>query len=126
MEPFEIDADAERGILRARFRGVVTSHALQACAQRSAALIAQMQRGFIVITDLSDLEQMELDCVPHITRLMDLFHDAGVRRVIRVIPDSDKDIGFTLLSHTHYRGKVPFETLASMAEAEAALTAGNP
>jgi hypothetical protein len=46
-----------------------------------------------------------------------------VVRVLRIIPDPSKDIGFTLLSHTHYRGKVPFVTLTSAAEAETALAA---
>lgn len=121
--PFEMEADRERRIFRMRFRGVVTARVLQATAERSASLISQMQPGFIVVADLSDLEQMDLDCVPHITRLMDLFRGARVGRVVRVIPDPAKDIGFTLLSHTHYRGQVPFETLASLADAEMALIA---
>lgn len=121
MPPFEIEADLERGVFRVQFRGLVTGQDLQANAARSASLIAEMKAGFIVVADLSALERMDLDCVPHITRLMDLFLQAGVGRVIRVIPDDDKDIGFTLLSHTHYRGQVPFETVSSTAEAEAAL-----
>ena len=121
MPPFEIEADVDRTILRMRFRGNVTPQALQAAAEWSASVIAQMKAGFIVVADLTHLEQMDLDCVPHVTRLMDLFRQAGVGRVMRVIPDASKDIGFTILSHTHYRGRVPFETLASLSEAEAAL-----
>jgi hypothetical protein len=122
MQTFEIEVDPQRQILRAHFRGVVSPAALAAGAQRSAELIAQMRPGFIVVADLSELERMDdLDCVPHITRLMDLYRAAGVARVVRVIPDPNKDIGFTLLSLTHYRGKVPFETVESVAEAERAL-----
>ncbi len=123
MQPFDIAADAERQVLRTYFRGIVTPQALQAAAERSASLIAEMKPGFVVVADLSEVEQMDLDCVPHVTRLMDLFRRAGVGRVVRIIPDSTKDIGFTLLSHTHYRGEVPFETLASPAEAEKVLAA---
>lgn len=125
MPPFEIEADAGRRVLRTYFRGIVTAQAFETVADRSASLIAQMKPGFIVVADLSALDRMELDCVPHITRLMDLFRRAGVGRVVRVIPDASKDIGFTLLSHTHYRGKVPFETLASLADAESALATEN-
>lgn len=121
MDVFEIEADVDRQILRTYFRGVVTSQALHVLSERSAAQIAGMKPGFTVLADLSDLEQMELDCVPHITRLMDLFRQAGVGRVVRVIPDRSKDIGFTLLSHTHYRGAVPVETVASRAEVEQRL-----
>jgi hypothetical protein len=121
MQAFEIEADAERRVLHTNFRGVVTPRELAAAAERSAALIAQMQPGFTVVADLSELESMDLDCVPYITRMMDLFRRAQVGRVLRIIPDASKDIGFTLLSHTHYRGQVPFETLRSMDEARLAL-----
>lgn len=100
---------------------MVTAEALAAQAQRSAEIIAAMLPGFIVVADLSAIEEMELNCVPHITRLMDLFQRAGVARVVRLIPDPNKDIGFTLLSHTHYRGRVPFQTVGTVHELEAAL-----
>jgi hypothetical protein len=121
MQPFEIAAGADRQILRIVFRGVVRAESLAAHAQLSAEVIAAMSPGFTAVADLSGLEQMELDCVPHITRLMELFKRAGVGRVFRLIPDADKDIGFTLLSHTHYRGKVPFRTFATALELETAL-----
>lgn len=123
MQTFEIEADSERRILRIRFRGVVTAEEMRAAAGENARLIAGMKPGFSVISDLSELERMDLDCVSHITRLMDLFREAGVARVLRIIPDANKDIGFTLLSHTHYRGEVPFETMATLAEAETAVGA---
>lgn len=122
MQPFEIVADIDRQVLRTIFRGVVTAQVLASQADRSAELIAGMTPGFTVVADLSELEEMQLDCVPHITRLMDLFRRAEVGRVIRLIPYADKDIGFTLLSHTHYRGKVPFQTVATALELEVALT----
>ena len=121
MHPFEIEADADLRTLRLHFRATVTAQTLQEAADRSAALIAAMKPGFIVVADLSELHEMELDCVPHITRMMDQFRRANVGRVIRIIPDESKDIGFTLLSHTHYRGAVPFETVATRSEAQAAL-----
>ena len=122
MHPFEMQIDPERQILRTYFRGFVTPDALQAAAERNATLVAQMKPGFTVIADLTDLEEMDLDCVAHITRLMDLFCRAGAGRVVRVIPDPRKDIGFTLLSHTHYRGRIPFATVRSRAECERAGT----
>lgn len=121
MLTFEIEADLKRQVIRTYFRGVVQPASLAAAAETSAALIAQMQPGFTVITDLTELERMEIDCTPYIARLMDHFQRAGVGRVLRVIPDASKDIGFTLLSHTHYRGKVPFQTLVSASDAETAL-----
>jgi anti-anti-sigma regulatory factor len=121
LPAFEIAVDEDGQVLRTHFRGVVMPFDLAAKSAQIAALIARLKPGFTVIADLSALERMDLDCVEHIARLMDLFRRAGVGRVLRVIPDADKDIGFTLLSHTHYRGKVPFRTVQSPDEAEAAL-----
>jgi hypothetical protein len=123
MQTFEIEADAERRILRTYFRGLVAAADLAAAADRSSRIIEQMAPGFTVVADLSALEKMDLDCVPHLTRLMDEFRRARVGRVLRIIPDPNKDIGFTLLSHTHYRGEVPFSTLTSVAEAQMELAA---
>lgn len=124
METFAIEADAHRRILRTYFRGIVTAERLKLTAEPSARLIEQMQPGFTVLADLTGLEEMEIECVPHITGLMDRFRRAGVKRVVRVIPDPAKDIGFTLLSHTHYRGTVPFHTVRSLHDAERLLAEG--
>ena len=80
-----------------------------------------MKPGFTVVTDLTELERMDLDCLPHLTKLMDLFLAAGVAKVVRVIPDPKKDIGFNLLSITRYRGRVPIATFGTRADADTAL-----
>ena len=64
---------------------------------------------------------MDLDCVPHLTKIMDLSRAHGVGTVVRVIPDPDKDIGFSILSIIHYRRGVRIVTCESLAEAERVL-----
>jgi hypothetical protein len=54
---------------------------------------------------------------------MDLFVLHGIAKVIRIIPDPDKDIGLKLLSIVHYRGRVPTLTCKTRAEAERELAA---
>jgi hypothetical protein len=73
-------------------------------------------KGFTVITDLSGLEKMGLDVKDAVTRSMDLLNAHGVERVIRVIPDSSKDIGFNILSAFHYSKGVKILTLESWRE----------
>lgn len=46
---------------------------------------------------------------------------AGLGRVIRIIPDPDKDIGFNLLALVHYGGAIPTVTCKTPAEAETGL-----
>jgi hypothetical protein len=64
---------------------------------------------------------MDLDCVPHLARIMDLSRARGVGTVVRIIPDRDKDIGFNILSIIHYRRDVQIITCETPAEAERAL-----
>lgn len=118
----EAEVDVARNILRMRFAGVVTSADLQAALIRVAALLQEMRTGFATVTDLSNLEVMELECAPHIAKMMDLFLVRGVGKVVRLIPDPHKDIGFNILSATHYRGTVQVITCDTSAEVERALS----
>jgi hypothetical protein len=120
--PFAVTVDSPRKLLRVQFRATVT-------ARDAADHVAEVERalrvlkpGFTLLTDLTGLEGMELDCVPHITRAMDLCLAAGVAKVVRIIPDPRKDIGFTLLSLVHYRGRVPMITCETREEAELELS----
>lgn len=116
-----VEVEPERKILRMRFRGVVRGEDMKGPIAGLRDLLSQLGGGFVQVTDLTEVERMELDSVPQLTQMMDASLAAGVARIIRVIPDPNKDIGFTLLSLTHYRGKVPITTLKTRAEAEKEL-----
>lgn len=88
---------------------------------RVQELSAQLGPGFALVTDLIELENMDIDCGAQITRLMDACRAAGVGRVVRIIPHPRKDIGFNLLSLIHYRGEVPTATYKTAEEAEREL-----
>src|ERR1043166_2610708 len=107
---FEIQPDADRNLIRLRFWNRVTAAGLTASRAEIERVVELMRPGFTVLTDLTDLESMELDCVGELTRSMDLFRARGIGAVIRVIPDRDKDIGFNILSIIHYRGGVKIVT----------------
>ncbi len=117
----EIAVDVTRNILVKRFHGHVSAAQMKAGAQEVARLLPQMRAGFSVLVDLSGLDAMDLDCVPHLAKIMDLCKARGVGLVVRVTPEPDKDIGFNILSVTHYRGKVRVVTCQTLAEAERAL-----
>ncbi len=118
---FEVEVDAVRNIARLRYFGNVTAADMKACVEQVEGILPQMRAGFEALVDLSGLESMELDCGPHIARIMDLCKARGIRRSVRVIPDPSKDIGLNILSLTHYRGEVQTITCRTLAEAEQAL-----
>ena len=119
--PIEVQLHLPKNILRIRYFGVVTAGHMRQGADDMPGHLAQLKQGFTVLTDLSRLEQMEIDASSHLARIMDLCKAAGVGRVIRIMPDRHKDIGLTILSLIHYRRKIPIITCDTLAEAERAL-----
>ena len=88
------------------------------------ALLPELRPGFTVLADFSGMDSMDLDCVTGLTKIMDACRTHGVAKVIRIIPDPNKDIGLTMLGIVHYRGsRVHAVTCHSLAEAEKLLPA---
>ncbi len=114
--------DVSRNLLCVHFREVVTANDAKGYLGEVEKLLPELETGFTFLTDLTGLERMELECVAYITRVMDVCLANGLGKVVRIIPDPQKDIGFKLLSLVHYRGKVPIATCATRMEAESELS----
>jgi hypothetical protein len=113
-----LETDSARHILRLHYRGTVLPAHVKAQIGPVQEGLKKLSKGFVLVTDLTGLEAMDLDCVGYVTKIMDLCYAAGVGKVVRIIPDPSKDIGLNLLSHVHYRGRVPMATCETQAEAE--------
>jgi hypothetical protein len=109
--------DKETNLLRLHFSQHVNAADAKSCAEKVEDLLAEVQPGFRLLTDLSGLEAMDLQCRPHINRVMDLCDDAGIDMVVRVIPDPRKDIGLNIMSLFHYRRGVRIITCERLDEA---------
>lgn len=118
---FDVTVDSTRNLVRTRYVGVMTPVAMQAAARRVEALLPGLRPGFTALTDFSQIEAIELDCVPHLTRIMDLCRDHGIGTLIRVLPKPEKDIGINILSVVHYGQNVVKMTVDTTDEAERAL-----
>ena len=114
---FQVEADKAKNLLKISYTHHVGAEDTRRVEEKIPALVADLQPGFRLLTDLSGLETMELACVPYIKRMMDLCNQKGVELVVRVIPDPQKDIGLNILSLFHYRRKVRIVTCEALAEA---------
>jgi hypothetical protein len=99
----------------------VTPKELQQQRPQIEQLLEQLQPGFCILTDLSGLDRMDYACAPQIEHNMDLCRRKGVGKVVRVISDPHKDIGFRVMSYFHYGHGVPITTHETVAEAMADL-----
>jgi hypothetical protein len=118
---FEVQTDLERNLIELRFRGNVAPADTGACLRTISVVLPELRPGFTVVTDLSGLESMSLDCAADLTKAMDAFRARGVAAVIRIIPDPGKDIGFNILAIIHYRRGIHVMTCKSREEANRTL-----
>jgi hypothetical protein len=117
----EVRYDAGDNIIRMWYRGHVAAAEMKAFEEDVMALLPQARKGFTVLTDLSGLDSMELDCMSSLTKAMDEFKAKGIGAVVRIVPDPSKDIGFNILSVVHYRRGVRVVTCQTAEEAERAI-----
>jgi anti-anti-sigma regulatory factor len=118
---FAVTVEAERNLVRTRFAGEFTIATMRAAAARVETLIAPLKPGFSVLADFSQLTSMDFECVPHLTRIMDLCRAQGIGFIVRILPDKKHDIGINMLAVVHYRGEVKTVTVDTLAEAERML-----
>ncbi|HYG24404.1 MAG TPA: hypothetical protein VEH04_16625 [Verrucomicrobiae bacterium] len=97
-----VTANKPRQILHLIFAGRVTMAELQNGEGDLREVIKDFTPGFTLITDLERAESIEPECARPIGATMELCDRHGIGRVIRVIPDQAKDIGFNILSAFHY------------------------
>jgi hypothetical protein len=117
----EVKGDVSGNLIRIRHLGHVTATEMRACIREVERLLPEMRAGFTLLTDLSDLDSMELDCAADLGRIMDACKGRGIGAAVRIIPDQSKDIGFNILALIHYRSGVEVITCQSASEADRAL-----
>jgi hypothetical protein len=117
-----VETDPSRNLLAIRYGGHVGASDVERCLGDVQTALVSLQSGFRLLTDLADLDSMEFSCAPYIDKVMDLCNDKGVATVVRVIPDSKKDIGFAVMSCFHYGRDVHIITCETADEATAALS----
>jgi len=101
--------------------GHVTAADFQRGAADVAEMLPELAPGFRVLSDLSRVETIDLDCVPEIGRLMELLDRHQVGLIVRVVPDEGKDIGFNIMSAFHYKAPPHAETCETIEEAATLL-----
>ena len=119
---FQAAADESGRVLTMSYGHRVTADEMRECLGTVRDLLADIQPGFLLLTDLSSLESMEPECAPHIGEIMDLCKAKAIKTVVRVVPDTSKDIGYNLISLFHHDPKVATRTYENLAEAIKSLS----
>jgi len=123
---FEVTVDKTANLLKVSYAGKVGAEEAHECKDRILSLLSELHQGFRMLTDLRALSAMDLACAPFIEQVMDACDDAGIRMVVRIIPDPHKDIGLNIMSLFHYRRGVGIVTCKTLEEAQSALERSLP
>jgi len=110
--------DSQNNLIIISFEGVVDQDQTKSLHSSLKEMLPKLYAGFTIITDLSLLDKMHIDAHPALEEVMDLCNTHGVAKIIRIIPDSTKDIGFNLMSIFHYSKDVHIHSCQSFEEAK--------
>ena len=121
MIKFEVDPS--RKLLAIRYSGRVGAEETEKGLEQVRAGLAQLESGFRLLADLTELQSMDVGCAPFIEKAMDLCNERGTSMVVRVIPDPHRDIGLNIMSIFHYGGGVQILTCETLAQANELLQA---
>lgn len=114
---FLVTTNKAKQLLLLSYIGNVGVGDLQRSAADLAAMLKELSTGFRVLANLSQMESMDIACVPEIGRTMEMLEQHGVGLVVRVIPDPSKDIGMNIISAFHYKHQPHTATCETMLEA---------
>jgi len=120
---FRIHFDNDRQLVSFHFSQHVVPQELEQELGNVRNKMEKMTPGFRMLTDLSELTAMDPACASYVGQIMDICKEKGIKRVVRVIPDPHKDIGFTLMSRFHYGDEVAVQTCETLQEALESLDA---
>lgn len=104
-------------LLHLSFAGDVTLEEIEENRAGDAMLLANLEKGFRLLVDLSQLNTMDTECAAAIGQVMELFDERGVGLIVRVIPNPKKDIGLNILSLFHYHHRPRIVTCKNLEEA---------
>jgi hypothetical protein len=110
-------ADDSGRILTLSYRRHVTPREMEDCLDALRHRMGHLRPGYVLLSDLTSLDSMDLACAETLGVIMELISERGPSLVLRVIPDPSKDIGLNLISLFHYQKPVRVFTLPNLAEA---------
>lgn len=110
--------DRSRRLVKITVAGNTTTEETRSGLESLRLLLQDVQPGFRLFADLSEMLSMPTDAAPYLGQIMELCAEKQVALVVRVLPaDPSKDIGLGIISQFHYPPDLPIVTCATIEEA---------
>lgn len=118
---FQVETDQTKNLMTLTFSRHVTQQETRRWKDEIKTRLADLRPGFKLLADFIRMDAMDVACAPDIEAVMELCNQAGISKIVRIIPDPRKDIGLSIMSLFHYRRGVTIVTRETMEEALVAL-----
>lgn len=106
----------DKNVLHIQFSESVTTSHFDEFHRNLRELLKPLSEEFVLISDFSNLTEMDFACWRPVGYMMDRMSEAGIGQVIRIMPDTRKDIGCGILSTFHYSPKLPVRVFDNLGE----------
>jgi hypothetical protein len=123
---YNISFDENENIVLIKIEGMFDLEQAEKAHNEITLILQKVKNGFIVLTDMSLLKEMNPESFKSISKTMDLFHSRGISHAIRVMPDPSKDIGFNIMDMFHYSPNVKIRTFESLENAKEYINTRKP
>jgi hypothetical protein len=120
---FHAEVDTSGRVLTMSFGQHVDAMEMKSCLEKVRIMLADINPGFRLLTDLTSLECMDAECSTELGEMMSLCDAKGISAVLTVVPHPKKDIGFSLMEPFHYGKDVDVMTYETLADAIQSLAA---
>jgi anti-anti-sigma regulatory factor len=91
------ELDKSKNLLHVVLSQHVTAEEIGRWREQVGELLPGLQPEFKILVDWSGVDSMDLDCVPEIDWCMEAVDQAGVSKIVRIVPDPRKDIGVNII-----------------------------
>ncbi len=114
---FDVEIDKSKNLLKLKFALNFTAEEAKQWLEKTRVYLSRLKPGFFILTDISTLDNMDYAAGKYIDSIMDACNKKGVSKVVRIIPDKRKDIGFNIMSIFHYKSNVQIVNCETVDEA---------
>ena len=115
---FKVFTDHQYNTLIIILKGVFGKKEVEELYATLKEIIPKLNKDFKMITDLSLLDEMDIEAHKTNEKIMELCSQQGVAKIVRVIPDPAKDMGFNIMSLFHHSKDVIILASKSFDEAK--------
>jgi hypothetical protein len=123
---YNIGFNENENIVSIKIEGMFDLEQAEKAHNEITLILQKVKKGFIVLTDMSLLHEMNPESFKSISKTMDLFRSRGIAQAIRVMPDPSKDIGFNIMDMFHYFPDVKIRTFESLENAKEYINTRKP